>query len=162
MENHKDKKKEIPAFMETNSVQSLEAQPKTQLHEEIAELEKNLEEKKRLAGISGVEIPYEKEVFKDVIKEHISQKREQILSSLPPSQAQAQQAQVADDAQKLKELTEQKQLEELIGIAHKKSPIAAAHIAEHMKNPRLLDSFHDYLTDQLYDYLVKTRKLREL
>ena len=89
--------------METNSVQSLEAQPKTQLHEEIAELEKNLEEKKRLAGISGVEIPYEKEVFKDVIKEHISQKREQILSSLPPSQAQAQQAQVADDAQKLKE-----------------------------------------------------------
>lgn len=148
--------------MEINSEQSLEAQPKTQLHEEIAELEKNLEEKKRLAEISGVETPYEKEVFKDVVKEHIAQKREQILSSLPPSQVEVQRAQAADDAQKLKELAEQKQLEELINIAQKKSPIDAAHIAEHMKNPRLLDSFHDYLTDQLYDYLVKTRKLREL
>lgn len=136
--------------------------PTGQLHEEIAELERKLEEKKRLAEISGIEAPHEKEIFRGVVKEHIAQKKEQALASLSPQQAEAQQTQVANDAQKLKESAEQKQLEELINIAQEKSPIDAVHIVEHMKNPRLLDDFHDYLTDQLYDHLIKTRKLREL
>lgn len=136
--------------------------PTGQLHEEIAELERKLEEKKRLAEISGIEAPHEKEIFRGVVKEHIAQKKEQVSASLSPQQVGAQQTQAANDAQKLKELAEQKQLEELVSIAQKKSPIDAVHIVEHMQNPRLLDDFHDYLTDQLYNHLIEIRKLREL
>jgi len=142
--------------------QNLEAQPKSELHAEIAELEKRLEEKKRLADISGIEAPQEKEVFKAAVREHIAEKRAQISASLPPAQTQAQQQQAASDAGKLKEMAEQKQLEELINIAVSKGPLEAVHIAENLKNSRLVDGLHDYLTDELYGHLVETRRLKEL
>lgn len=136
--------------------------PTGQLHEEIAELERKLEEKKRLAEISGVESPNEKEVFRGVVREHIAQKKEQIYSSLPSQQARVQKTQAVQDADELKKLAEEKQLEELISIAMIKGPLEAAHIAEHMKNPKLLDDLHDYLTDQLYNHLIEIRKLRKV
>ena len=51
---------------EINQTQNLEAKPKTELHQEIADLERKLEEKKRLAEISGIEAPVEKEIFNRV------------------------------------------------------------------------------------------------
>lgn len=147
--------------MSENQMQNLET-PKSGLHAEIAELEKKLEEKKRLAEISGIEAASEKEVFKETVKEHIAEKRAQISAGLPPAQAQAQQQQAASDAERLKEMAEHKQLEELINIATSKGPLEAVHIAENLKNPRLVDDLHDYLTDELYGHLVETRKLKEL
>lgn len=147
--------------MSENQIQNLE-QSNSGLHAEIAELEKKLEEKKRLAEISGIEVSPEKEVFKEAVKEHIAEKRAQISASLPPEQMQAKQQQIASDADKLKEMAEQKQLEELINIASSKGPLEAVHIAENLKNPRLVDDLHDYLTDELYGHLVENRKLKEL
>lgn len=147
--------------MSENQIQNLE-QSNSGLHAEIAELEKKLEEKKRLAEISGIEVSLEKEVFKEAVKEHIAEKRAQISASLPPEQMQAKQQQIASDADKLKEMAEQKQLEELINIASSKGPLEAVHIAENLKNPRLVDDLHDYLTDELYGHLVENRKLKEL
>lgn len=147
--------------MSENQIQNLE-QPNSGLHAEIAELEKRLEEKKRLAEISGIEVSPEKEVFKEAVKEHIAEKRAQISASLPLEQMQAKQQQIASDAGKLKEMAEQKQLEELINIASSKGPLEAVHIAENLKNPRLVDDLHDYLTDELYGHLVENRKLKEL
>lgn len=147
--------------MSENQIQNLE-QSNSGLHAEIAELEKKLEEKKRLAEISGIEVSPEKEVFKEAVKEHIAEKRAQISASLPPEQMQAKQQQIVSDADKLKEMAEQKQLEELINIASSKGPLEAVHIAENLKNPRLVDDLHDYLTDELYGHLVENRKLKEL
>lgn len=148
--------------MSENQMQNLEAQPKSDLHIEIADLEKRLEEKKRLAEISGVEASPEKEVFKEVVKEHLVEKRAQISAGLPSAQTQAQAQQVASDADKLKAMSEQKQLEELINIATSKGPLEAVHIAENLKNPRLVDDLHDHLVDELYGQLVEDRKLKEL
>lgn len=147
---------------EINQTQNLEVKPKTELHQEIADLEKKLEEKKRLAEISGIEAPVEKEIFKEVIREHIAEKKSQSLSAMLPAQAQTQQQQTSSDADRIKEMAEQKQLEELVNISTIKSPMDAVRIAEHMKNPKLLDDLHDYLADQLYDHLIEIRKLREL
>lgn len=144
-----------------NTEPNLEAPHYRKIDEEIAELERKLAEKKKAAGVAGVEAPHEKEIFREVVREHISEKKAEI-SALPPPQAEAHRAQVAQDADELKKLAEEKQLEELIKIAATKSPVQAAHIAEHLKNPRLLDDLHDYLSDHLYDKLVEARKLKEL
>lgn len=131
------------------------------LHAEIADLESRLAEKRRLAEISGFELPAEKETFKEVVKERIQEKKAEMLApAAPRAQAQVQQAQ--SEADRIKEMTEQKQFEELVNIAMSKSPVDAIHIAEHIKNPKLLDDLHAYLTDQLYDTMVERRELREL
>lgn len=131
------------------------------LHAEIADLESRLAEKRRLAEISGLELQAEKETFKEVVKERIQEKKAEMLApAAPQSQAQIQQAQ--SEADRIKEMTEQKQFEELVNIAMSKSPVDAIHIAEHIKNPKLLDDLHAYLTDQLYDTMVERRELREL
>lgn len=148
--------------MDFNQSSNLESQPGGQLHLEIAELEKKLEEKKRLIAQPGVEAPREKEVFKEVVKEHIQEKKAEISTGLLQAQAQAQKTQAATDADELKKLAEKKQLEELIKIAAVKSPMEAVHIAERMDNPRLLDDLHDFLVDHYYDKLIEARKLKEL
>lgn len=144
-----------------NQAQNLDTPHYRKIDEEIAELEQKLAEKKKVAGVVGVEAPQEKEIFKEVMREHIAEKKAEI-SALPPLQAGAHQTQVIQDADELKKFAEEKQLEELIKIAVTKSPVQAAHIAEHLKNPRLLDDLHDYLSDHLYDKLVEARKLKEL
>lgn len=147
--------------MSENQMQNLET-PNSGLHAEIADLEKRLEEKKRLAEISGIEAPPEKEVFKEAVKEHIAEKRAQISAGLPSSQLQAQQQQAASNTDRLKEMAEQNQLEELKNIAVSKGPLEAVHIAENLKNPRLVDDLHDYLVDELYNHLIETRRIKEL
>lgn len=132
------------------------------LHDEIADLEKKLAGKRRLAEISGIELPAEKEIFKEVVKEHIQEKKAEVSAALPQAGQQIQQQQAQSEADRLKEMAEQKQFEELVNIALSKSPIDAVHIAENMHNPKLLDDLHAYLTDQLYNALVERRELREL
>lgn len=131
--------------------------PKIELHQEIADLERRLEEKKKLADISGIEASPEKEVFKEVVKEHIEEKKIQSLPILPSVQSERQ---ISSDA--IKEMAEQEQLKELVAIVDRKGLLDAVHIAEKMENPRLVDDLHDYIADQLYDHLVEVRKLREL
>lgn len=138
--------------------QNFENKPIQGIHDEIADLERKLEEKKRLASESGTEARHEKEVLKDVIKEHINEKRAQILKDLEQSKVRDVTAQ--ENAIRLKEMAEEKQLEELINIAITKSPIDAVHIAQNLHNAELVDKFHDYLTDRAYDHLVEARKLR--
>ena len=138
--------------------QNFENQPIQGIHDEIADLERKLEEKKRLASEAGSEARHEKEVLKDVIKEHIDEKRAQILKDLEQSKVRDVTAQ--ENAIRLKEMAEEKQLEELINIAITKSPIDAVHIDQTLHNAELVDKFHDYLTDRAYDHLVETRKLR--
>lgn len=148
--------------MELNQPQSNTEKPQIPgLHAEIADLESKLAEKRRLAEISGIELPAEKETFKEVIKEHIQEKKAEMLAPATP-QAQAQVQQAQSEADRIKEMTEQKQFEELVNIAISKSPVAAVHIAENIHNPKLLDDLHAYLTDQLYDTMVERRELREL
>lgn len=132
------------------------------LHAEIADLESRLAEKRRLAEISGVELPAEKETFKEVVKERIQEKKTEISAALPQAAQQTQQQQAQGEADRLKEMAEQKQFEELVNIALSKSPVDAVHIAENMHNPKLLDDLHAYFTDQLYDTMVERRELREL
>lgn len=139
--------------------QNIEKQHIVGIHDEIADLEKKLEEKKRIAAETGF-LPeeQEKKVFKEVVKEHIEEKRAKILQDLEQSKVKDVIAQ--ESAMRMKEQAEEKQLEELINVAITKSPVDAVHIAQNLHNPKLVDMLHDYLTDRAYDHLVESRKLR--
>ena len=61
------------------------------------------------------------------------------------------------------ELNEQQNhLQELVDIAFEDGLTGAIEKAKKMKDPYILDSFHDLLTDRLYKDLVKRDKLKEL
>ena len=126
--------------------------------EEIKELERRLEEKKRALTESGAELPHEKEVFRDVLKEHISDVRSvggEVVAPVTPSVSSSQKD---DDVQKMKEdLKEDVRL--LVEIAMTKSIGEAIRVAQRAGSPYLLDELHDHLVDDYYDKLVSLRKI---
>jgi len=72
---------------------------------------------------------------------------------------------VSDDtAQKaayaLKEKEHQQIVERLIGLAFAQGLAIAVKAANHLKNPHLLDEFHDALADKYYEKLLAARKLK--
>lgn len=125
--------------------------------EEIKELERRLEEKKRALAESGAELPHEKEVFRDVLKEHISDTRSaQGEVALPIAQIPS--SQKDDDVKKMKDdLNEDVRV--LVEIALTKSIGEAIRVAERSGSPYLLDELHDHLVDDYYDKLVSLRKI---
>lgn len=127
--------------------------------EEIHELERRLEEKKRAFSESGAEAPHEKEVFREVLKEHISDTRhaadKDAALALPPH---VQSKTDNDDLKKTKdELQEDVRL--LVEIALTKSIGEAVRVAIRAGSPYLLDELHDHLIDDYYDKLVSLKKI---
>ncbi len=81
-----------------------------------------------------------KEIVKDVITDHI--------------------AQVPDDttATAFDDLSDDKdQVHELVNIAFKRGIAEAVKVARAIKNPKILDDFHDVLTDHFYEKMVAAK-----
>ena len=140
---------------EQESIQSLE--------DEIRALEEKLAARK----IEGKE---EKEVFRDVLKEHVESAKETVENQVPPDApgsagipgaptfnygAHAQQK--ADD---LREKEHHEQVEALVEIALTKGILEAVRVARHLENSHLLDDFHDMLIDEYYDKLLQSRTIK--
>lgn len=66
---------------------------------------------------------------------------------------------LAIDLQHVMSLPKPRQVKTLIYFAFKKGLHYATAIAEKLKNPYLLDDFHDTLVDELYDLLKEKRKI---
>ena len=144
----------------------------TTLEAEIRALEEKLAARKQAEG-AGVEgnAREEKEVFRDVLKEHVEQAKsrvEQIAEAgegseqagnavFPPLEMNAAgQKQKADD---LKEREHHEQVEALVEIALTKGILEAVAVARHLQSPHLLDDFHDALVDEYYEKLLQAREL---
>ena len=127
--------------------------------EEIQELERRLEEKKRSLAESGEEAVPEKEAFREVLKEHIDTVRTtpSEKATLPASSSRATQSD--DDVVRLKDDLKE-DVRVLIEIAMTKSVEEAVRAAERAGNPYLLDELHDHLIDDYYDKLISLRKIR--
>lgn len=130
------------------------------LNEEIKALETILREKKRELEVKG-ERQDEKELIKEVVREHVERAAEMprapSASAQPPpsslTPSEPPQPQPADDP--LAGLDHREQIEELATIAFSKGIVEAVNIARRANNPHLLDEFHDALVDRLYEYLVQ-------
>ncbi|MDP3934612.1 MAG: hypothetical protein Q8Q46_00070 [Candidatus Giovannonibacteria bacterium] len=125
------------------------------VHEEIKWLEEQLEAKKKELAVGGAEKP-EKEMVREVIKDVSLEK-----TPLPAGGA----APISDDAAQkaaynLKEQEHQQIIEGLISLALAQGLAIAVKAANHLKNPHLLDEFHDALADKYYEKLLAARKLK--
>lgn len=133
------------------------------LQTEIQQLERDLELKKRELGQkqeSGeiAEVPREKETLRQVIGEKIQQTQ--------PSRSQSA---LSDDNQQQSSVSPsstseefKSKIQELINIAFSKSISNAIKEARATGNAALIDSFHDTLVDELYNYLIERGKLKKL
>ena len=129
--------------------------------EEIRQLEQKLEEKKRALAENG-EAPPEKEMLREVLKEHIEQERAQGPMSeipsptiTPPITGQPQTPQQAKDDER-----RQQEIRALVEHALTKSIKDAVKIAQD-ESPYLLDELHDHLVDHYYDKLKHLRKIKK-
>ncbi|QQG46347.1 MAG: hypothetical protein HYY55_00675 [Candidatus Niyogibacteria bacterium] len=110
------------------------------IQEEIRKLEGALAEKKKELTESGTEFK-EEETAKEVIKEYTAQ--------TPTTSADASSDETKKAAQILQNEPHAKQIGELLNIAQKNGIIYAVEVARHLKNPHLLDDFHDRLALEL-------------
>ena len=129
--------------------------------EELQALEDKLAEKRKELEDQGVEVPPERDMFREILREHIQKSRTPTKpapepSAQPlPSHLQTQ----ADDLKKKEEWEEQ--VKHLIELALGRSVESAVKVAE-QATPYLLDELHDHLVDNLYEKLVALRKIKAL
>lgn len=125
--------------------------------EEIRQLEERLAIKKKELEDKG-EAKQEKEIFKEVLKEHIEEIRPGPNLAVPGGAPSKISDDAAKAARKLKDDEEKSQLEALVAIALGESLLKAVHIAEAL-GPYMLDLLHDTLVDHYYEKLVAARKI---
>ncbi len=126
------------------------------IHEEIVELEKKLAEKKKeLAEKKEVEKP-DKEIIKEVLKEKTE------MPQAPKVKPTAVPSSVIKTTKRIKAKSKERQVQLLTDLAFEKGVIHATGVAKGLDDPYILDEFHDTLVDELYDYLIKQGKLKQL
>ncbi len=139
--------------------------------QEIKELEQKLEAKKRELSAGGAPsaegVPPEKEVFREVMREHTEGMKpaapseepalipQLSVTHAPPADAQKK----ADDDDKKKKREEELQALVTYAFAHS---IQSAVEKARAESPYLLDALHDRLADEYYEKMVALRKLKSL
>lgn len=146
--------------------QETEQTPGGSPEDEIRRLEAQLEAKKRELAEQGMPQREEKEVFKEVLKEHIEQIRPVPVPPPPPTTSPPTPSPVTDivtptPAQVLAEEEREKQLQKLVEMAMTRTIEDAVKQAA-AQTPYLVDELHDRLVDDYYDKLVQLRKMKEL
>jgi len=123
------------------------------IEQEIAQLEKQLQEKKANLGQQPEqkESPPDKEILREVIGEKIQQHAPTYVTKPAP------QTQTDNTDSTLPELKDK--IQELVNIVFQNSLEQGIKEAVKSKNPALIDAFHDVLVDQLYDALLERNKI---
>ena len=140
-------------------------QQKISPEEEIKELEQQLEQKKRELMESGTAMPEEKELFREVLKEHIELLRPvlpqvPVTPHAPPPNFVTPTPQDADEERKKRELDEA-----IVRVLVEKAMTGTIEnaVKEAQKiSPYMIDELHDHLVDDMYDKLVALRKIKQL
>ena len=117
-------------------------QLKQRLKEKRASLEQNQETK---------ETPSDRELIREVVGEQIQQHAPQYVPK-PAGQTQS------DGADSIPAELKDK-IQELVNIVFQNSLEQGIKEVAKLKNPALIDAFHDVLVDQLYDTLLERKKI---
>ncbi len=129
--------------------------------QEIAELERLLEEKKKALEAEGKKVE-EKEAFKETFRETYggALAPPAVTPAQPPPSAPLKSfaAKRADD---LKSKERERQISDLVAMALTRG-IGAAADAARQTTPWLMDELHDRLQDRYYEELIQRKKLKQL
>lgn len=133
--------------------------------EEIKELERKLAEKKQEMAAGATAPAEEKELFREVMREHAAEMKqptmpagEPLISALKPTPAPVPPP-GAQDAQK--QQAREEELKALVEFALSHTIQRAVEKAQ-AESPYLLDALHDRLADEYYEKMVALRKLKPL
>ena len=118
---------------------------------------------------SPLEVPLEKEVPAEVPEKQIEQIKEQVaetedITQKPkpaPVSALMKDEELVQDLKDVMNLDKPKQVKVLVYLAFKKGVHHAANIAKKLKDPYLMDEFHDTLVSELYSLLIKKKKIKQ-
>ena len=123
------------------------------IEQEIAQLEKQLQEKRANLG----QQPEQKESLpdKEILREVVGEKIQQHAPAYIPKPAPQTQT---DDTGSIPADLKDK-IQELVNHVFKNSLDQGIKEAVKSKNPALIDAFHDVLVDQLYDTLLERKKI---
>ena len=130
-------------------------------HQEIAELERLLAEKKQALAVEGKVSP-EWDIFRETFREtHGESFLPQAFTPPPTSVPPLPPDEVAKHTSALASQKREEQIESLIALAFSKGVAAATAVARHA-TPWLMDELHDRLADHYYQHLLTSRKLKAL
>lgn len=125
--------------------------------EEIEALEQKLADKKKEFEERGEKVPEERDMFREILREHIQKSRTPISPTPTPPPLPAHLQKTGDDLRKKEEREEQ--VKHLIELALTRTIQDAVRVAE-SATPFLLDELHDHLADDYYEKLVALRKVK--
>lgn len=133
----------------------------TNAEQEIAELERVLEDKRAALGkqkeAGQIEkIPHEKEILREALREKIAKTAVPVPilqpGTTPTSSTKTGPSSYLSDALRPK-------VDELVKVAFAKSLEEAISLAKATGNAALIDAFHDILVDELYSHLLEKGKI---
>ncbi len=120
-------------------------------------LEQKLADKKKELQERGEKIPEERDIFREILREHIQKSR--IPIQTPPVSVPALPTHLQKPGEDLKKKEErEEQVKYLIELALTRTIQDAIKVAE-AATPFLLDELHDHLADDYYEKLVALRKI---
>lgn len=117
------------------------------LKKDIEALRSRLKELERTESREKMSQEKKEKVIKEEIKNYIRQIEDLPGFSSPLSQR--------DEAKEIAEFKPSQQVNALISLVFEKSLKEAVEVARNLKNPAILDEFHDALIDHFYKELVK-------
>lgn len=142
----------------------VELQEKMSPEEEIQKLEQQLEQKKRKLAETGVPVPEEKEIFREVLKEHIESFNP--ASSQPPSTPQFPAPAVAPTPEDEKTRIKRQEASAVtVRILVEKAltgTIEDAVKEAQILGPYMVQELHNHLVNDMYDKLVALRKIKQI
>jgi len=132
------------------------------LEQEIAQLQQQIEEKKRtLAQGSPEATPSDKEILHEVIGEKIQENAPEYQSK-PSQTIQSSSAATDDHHQSYLKPEFREIIQRLVNTVFGTSLDTGIKEASATKNMALIDAFHDVLVDELYGALVERKKISEV
>lgn len=137
-----------------------------QIEQQLATKRAELERQKSAGQIS--ELPHEKEILREVVRQNTQLQTPDQPPSSPAGQASQNQtpspASPPPHAEPPSYLSDElkSKVQELVDVAFSKSIAESAQIARKSENAALIDAFHDALVDELYNHLVQRGKLKQI
>jgi hypothetical protein len=115
-------------------------------------LEREIEELRERVRKMEVQIGKEKfiEEKEKIVKEEIKKYLEEIQQTPPPVSSK-----LRDEAQEIEKFSRPEQVGALISLVFEKGIYYAVSVARNLKNPAILDEFHDVLIDRFYEILTE-------
>lgn len=140
--------------------------------EEVRRLREELQAKEaELAHLREIKKGKIEAIFPKEAERKIEKEKEEILAvkekpiKVPPKRIvpgpKIKEEDIAMDLKRVMSLAKPRQVKVLIYFAFKKGLNYAALIAQKLKDPYILDEFHDTLIDELYEILKKRKKIKE-